>query len=129
MLADWNNVQQTDISDTHEHSVPLYFQYPISLCRGVATGVTKGASPPHFNFWTKKGPTVAVSNIRGIAFYGCSEIIWTGNFAIFTVYATTFGQYTALNRGNRSLLVGISVNVRCLTLNAGPSKEILLWNI
>ena len=32
-----------------------------------------------------------VSNIRAIAFYGCSEIIRTRNFIIFTVFATNFG--------------------------------------
>ena len=32
---------------------------------------------PHFNFRTKKGPTVSVSNIKDIAFYGYSEFIRT----------------------------------------------------
>ena len=50
-------------------------------------------SLPHFNFQTKKGPTVSVSNMRGIIFYGCSEIIRTRNFTIFTEYATIFGQF------------------------------------
>ena len=44
---------------------------------------------------TQEGPTVSVSNISVIAFYGCSEIIRTRNFTIFTVYATISGQYKA----------------------------------
>ena len=51
-----------------------------------------GAMPTHFNFRTKQGPTVSVSNIRDIAFYGCSEIMRTRNFTIFTVYAKISGQ-------------------------------------
>ena len=38
---------------------------------------------------------LSVSNIRDIAFYGCSEIIWTKNSTIFTVFATNFGEITA----------------------------------
>ena len=49
--------------------------------------------PPHFNFRTKQGPKVSVSNIKDIAFYGCSEIMRTRNFTVFTVYATIFGQF------------------------------------
>ena len=66
---------------------------------------------PHFNFPTKQGPKVSVSNIRDAAFYGCSEIIRSKifsfkhqgycflrmfrnytdqNFTVFTIYATTF---------------------------------------
>ena len=59
----------------------------------------QGAMPahPHFNSQIKKGPKVSVSvlNIRNIAFYGCSEIIRTKNFIIFTVYAIIFGQFIA----------------------------------
>ena len=29
---------------------------------------------------------------QGYYFYGCSEIIWTRTFTVFTVYATIFGQ-------------------------------------
>ena len=32
MLTDLNNAQQTDISDTHEHCVPLDIPYLISPC-------------------------------------------------------------------------------------------------
>ena len=46
---------------------------------------SRGIWPQHFNFWTKQGPTVSVSNIRDIAFNECSEIILTRNFMIFTV--------------------------------------------
>ena len=48
---------------------------------------------PHLKFRIKQGPTVSVQNIRDIAFNGCSEIIWTINFTIFTVYAAIFEQY------------------------------------
>ena len=54
-----------------------------------------GHGSPNFNFRTKQGPTVSVSDIRDIGFYGCSEIIRTRNFMIFTVYAAIFGQYRA----------------------------------
>ena len=43
-----------------------------AIYKGVATGVggrgTGGPWQPHFNFRTKQGPTVSVSNIRDIAF-------------------------------------------------------------
>ena len=51
--------------------------------------------PTSISFQTKKGPTASGSNIRGIAFYGCLEIIQTRNFTIFTVHATSFGQFSA----------------------------------
>ena len=54
-----------------------------------------GHGPPTSISKPKQGPTISVSNIRDIAFNGCSEIIWTRNFTIFTVYATVFRQYTA----------------------------------
>ena len=88
------------------------------------------SNPRHFNFWTKKGSTVSVSNIRDITFYACSEIIWTRNLI---VYATIFGQYAAaslffyLNRGNRSLLVGLSENFWYLTLDL--LKSFSLWTM
>ena len=41
-----------------------------------------GHGPLHLNFRTKQGPSVSVSNIRDNAFYGCSQIIRTKNFAI-----------------------------------------------
>ena len=56
---------------------------------GIATGLSQWGHapppPPHFNFQTKKGPTFSLSKIRSIASYGCSEIIRTRNFTIFTV--------------------------------------------
>ena len=66
-------------------------------CRGVATGGCQGRghAPPYFNFRTKQGPVVSVSNIRDIVIYRFSEIIRTGNFTIFIVYTTIFGQFTA----------------------------------
>ena len=71
----------------------------------------------------KNVPTVSVSNFRDIVFYGCSEIILTRNFTIFTVYATISGQFMAvfhflqLHKGNRSLYVGPPKKVRYLTLD------------
>ena len=49
-----------------------------------------GGHDTHFNFQTKQGPTVSVSNMRDIAFRGCSEIMRTINFPIFAVYITIF---------------------------------------
>ena len=46
----------------------------------------RGPCHPHINFLTKKCPTVSVPNIRYIAFYMCSEIIWTRIFTIFICY-------------------------------------------
>ena len=46
---------------------------------------------PHFNFRTEQGSKISLSDIRDIVFNGCSEIIRTKNFTIFTVYATIFG--------------------------------------
>ena len=105
-------------------------------CRGVASGGrveakcvphthkhTHTQTHTHFNFPTKQGPTNSVSNIRGIAFYWCSEIIRTRNITIFTVCAVIFRQFTVafnffkLRRGNRSLHVGPSEKVRYLTLD------------
>ena len=82
--------------------------------------------PPHFNFQTKKGSIMSVSNIRNILFYGCSS--WTRNFTIFTLYATIFGQFMAafhfflLQKGNRPLHVGPSQKI----LNPGPSEKFLI---
>ena len=60
-----------------------------SQCRG------QGGHGPHFNFWTKQGPTDSVSNIRDIVIYGCSEIIRTRNFMILIVYGAIFRRFTA----------------------------------
>ena len=67
--------------------------------RGVANGGGGGGlggpcaptPSPHFNFQTEQGSKLSHSNIWDIVFYGCSEIIRTKNFTIFTVYATIFG--------------------------------------
>ena len=80
-----------------------------------------GSGPLHFNFRNKEGPKISVSN-RDIAFYGCSDIIRTRNFAIFTVHATIefldnlwqlfiFSNYI---REKRSLYVGSSEKVQYL---------------
>ena len=60
---------------------------------GIRGGGGGGALPYHFNIQTKQGPEISVSNIRDIAFYGCSEVIPNKNFKIFTAYATTFDQF------------------------------------
>ena len=62
-------------------------------CAGALTTEGPGVITPHSNFQTKQGPTVSVSNVRDIAF-GCSEIIRTRSFTIFTGYATIFRQLT-----------------------------------
>ena len=101
--------------------------------RGVATGVREAGEPwpRNFKFRTKQGPTVSVSNIRDIAFYGCSEIMRTTSFTICTVLI--FRQFTVafyfflLHRGNRSLHVGPSEKVRYLTLDL--LKSFLLWTV
>ena len=54
-----------------------------------------GHDLPHFNFRTKQGPKMSVSNFRDVAFYRCSESIRTRNFTIFTTYARIFGQFMA----------------------------------
>ena len=65
------------------------------ITRGIATGGPGGhAPPPPFSLGTTHGLTVSVSNIWDIAFYWCSEIIWTRNFTVFIVYAIIFGQFT-----------------------------------
>ena len=47
---------------------------------GVATREgDRGSRPSQFNFRTKQGPTVSITNITDIAFYRCSEIIRTRN--------------------------------------------------
>ena len=70
---------------------------------------------PHFNFWTKQGLTVSDSNNRDIALYGCSEIIRTRNFTIFTVYATILDYlWELLIFRKRSML------------NAGPCQRFLI---
>ena len=90
----------------------IYIYIYIYIYRSVATGGARGPWPPHFNFRTKQGPTVSVSNIRDIAFYSCSEILRIRNFTIFTVYATIFGKFTTvfyffqLHKRNRSIHAG-----------------------
>ena len=54
-----------------------------------------GHGLPHFNFRTKQGPEMSVSNFRDVAFYQCSESIRTRNFTIFTTYARIFEQFMA----------------------------------
>ena len=39
--------------------------------------------------------SISVLNIKNIAFYGCSEIVRTRTFKIFTVYAIIFRQFMA----------------------------------
>ena len=74
----------------------LAYQKQYMLSRGVATegSRVRGRKSPPFNFRTRKGSIVSVSNIRDTAFYECSEIIQAKNFKIFTLYPTIFGQFT-----------------------------------
>ena len=84
-----------------------------------------GGMAPHFNFRTKQSPTVLVSNIRDIAFYGCSEIIRTKNFTVFAVYATIFGQFTvAFHFSNYT--GEIDCFRKAPILNAGPSSKFVI---
>ena len=64
--------------------------------RGGGQGVhAQPPSSPPLQFSNQKRPKVSVLNIRDIDFYGCSKIIRTRNFTIFTVYAIIFGQFMA----------------------------------
>ena len=66
--------------------------------RGIANGGPGRPCPvpPQFKFQTKKGPTVSVSNIRDIVFYGCSEIIWIRiSRFLQCIYTTVFVQFMA----------------------------------
>ena len=53
------------------------------MSRSVATGETRGATVPLFNFQAKQGPTFSVSNVKDTGFYGCSKIMQIRNFTIF----------------------------------------------
>ena len=48
---------------------------------------SQGIWSPHFNFRTKQGAIVSVSNIRDAAFCGGSKIIRTRSFTNSNVYA------------------------------------------
>ena len=74
--------------------------------------------PPNFNFQTKQGPNISVSNIRDIVFCGYSE---------FWIIYGSFSFFFLLHRGNRSLHVGPSEKVRYLTLDL--LKSFFLWAI
>ena len=73
--------------------VPVCLQAPFND-RGVATGRGGGGrgSYPPFNFRTKQGPTGSVSNIKYVAFYGCSELYGPE----ISLYITSSGQFTAV---------------------------------
>ena len=92
-----------------------------------------GSIPPYFNFQTKKGPIISVSNIRNISFYVCSEIMRIRNFTIFTVSALIFGQFTVVFSFSNytgeidHFTLDLLKKVRYLTL--GLLKYFLLWTI
>ena len=86
-------ISQTSTTFTNKNRVRFFLKNECKKGRGHTHTYTHTYA--HINFRNKPGPTVSVSNIRDIAFYGCSEIIRTRNLMIFTVYATIFGQYTA----------------------------------
>ena len=51
--------------------------------------------PPNFNFQTKQGPNISVSNIRDIAFCGYSEFwIIYGGFSFFSNYIEEIDHFT-----------------------------------
>ena len=107
--------------------------YSCCICRDVATCEGGGGGCgllPLLQF--PKSSSFSV-NIRDIAFYVCSEIIWIRSFTIFTVSPIIFGQFTAvfqffqLHRGNRSLHIEYFEKIRYLTLDL--LKCFLLWTI
>ena len=85
---------------TKFHCICREYEIKNTASRGVATGAEGGRetkprllpspTPLQLKFPNQKGATFPVSEIRDIAFYGCSEIMWTRNFRNFTVYATNF---------------------------------------
>ena len=89
--------------------------------------------PPPLQFLNTTRSKIPVSNIRDIAFYGCSEIIRARNFTIFIMYDTIVGQFMVRfhfflpRRRNRSLYFGPSGKVRYLTLDL--PKSFFLWII
>ena len=97
----WQTVDSFCISLTSPHRDTI-LQGSL-LINGVATGWgggggrgagDRGSLPSHFNFRTKQGPTVSVLIITDVAFYGCSEIMRTRNFTIFSAHAKMFWQFT-----------------------------------
>ena len=63
-------------------------------------GEARGLWSPNFNFQTKQGPKISVSNIRDIAFCGYSEIMWLhfwkiyGGFSFFSNYIEEIDRFT-----------------------------------
>ena len=88
-------LQPTRVRSNSKTLIDYIFSNAVSGASPLGRGGSRGAMTPHFNFRTKQGPTISVSKIKHIAFYGCSEIIWTKNFTILTAYATSYGQFTA----------------------------------
>ena len=97
----WKSSRQVEEADTNlvllcqsknmvEQFNKPYLHIPIKI-RRVANVGPEDHGPPTSSSEPKKGSTVSVSNIRNIALYGCSEIIRTRNFKIFTSYGTVFG--------------------------------------
>ena len=61
--------------------------------RGIATGGPGGpCTPPHFNFQTKQGPTVSVSNIRdtGILLFMGVQKLYRSEISQFLPYMLQF---------------------------------------
>ena len=108
-----------------------------AIYKGVATGVGGGEQGGHGRPTSISEPNKVqqfqFQTSGTLLFYGCSEIIQTRNFTIFTVYTTIFGQIKAafhfflLRRGNRSIHVGPSEKVRYSTQDL--LKSFLLWTI
>lgn len=73
----WNNLIQVMIKDYFSYFItPFHVQHSwhFPFLNEYATGGGQGGhDPPHFNFRIKQGPKASFSNIRNIAFSGCSE--------------------------------------------------------
>ena len=81
----------------------------------------------HFNFRTKQCPKVSISNIRDIAFYGCSEIIPTRNFTVMTVYTNNFwlmySGFSFFLKTKGKQITSRWTFSKVPILNAGPSEK------
>ena len=107
-------------------------QRKISLTRGVATGGPRGAMAPYFNFRTKQGPNISVSNIRDIVFRNIQKLYGTeiSQFlpCMLQILDNLWRFFTFFNnRVNKSFYVEPSEKVRYLTL--GVLKSFFLWTI
>ena len=84
---------------------------------------------PHFNFRTKKGPTVSDSNIRDIAFYGGVQKLYGIDISRFLpcILQILDNLRRLFIFSNYSIQIGPSKKFRYLTLDI--MKSFLLWTI